>query len=87
MFDTPRGGAEVVQVVRRSLTFDGERPQLGFANVSPEGADLLRRRYPMAPGRVCGQPRNLTRSAAAIPDAEDSGFEMKVSRLAWAFAA
>ena len=70
------------------LTFDGERLQLGaLANVSPEGADLLRRRYPMAPGRANAASRAiLTRSVVAIPDVlEDPEFEMKVPSVSAGF--
>ncbi len=70
------------------LTFDGERLQLGaLANVSPEGADLLRRRYPMVPGRANAASRAiLTRSVVAIPDVlEDPEFEMKVPSVSAGF--
>jgi GAF domain-containing protein len=70
------------------LTFDGELLQLAaFANVDPAGADALRLRYPMAPGRGNAASRAiLTRSVVAIPDVlEDPEFEINVPLLSAGF--
>ena len=70
------------------LTFDGELLQLAaLANVSPEGADAVRRRYPMPPGRKNAASRAiLTRSIVAIPDVlEDPDYAIRADLLAAGF--
>ena len=59
--------------------FDGELLQLAaLANVTPEGADAVRHRYPRPPGRSNAACRAvLTRSIVAIPDVlEDPDYEV-----------
>ena len=59
--------------------FDGELIRLAaLANVSTEGADALRRRYPRPPGRHTANARAiLTRTVVAIPDVlEDVDYEI-----------
>src|SRR5262249_33366789 len=60
------------------LTFDGELMRLGaLANVSPDEAELLRRRCPKRPGReTAGSRAILTGSTIVVPDVlEDPEYE------------
>jgi GAF domain-containing protein len=69
-------------------TFDGELIRVGgLANVSPEGADAVRARYPRPPGRYNAASRAvLTRSLVVIPDVlEDPEYEIKVSLITAGF--
>jgi PAS domain S-box-containing protein len=59
--------------------FDGQLLQLAaLANVSKEGADAIKGRYPRAPGRNNASSRAvMTRSVVAIPDVlEDADYEI-----------
>ncbi len=61
-------------------TFDGESIHLSaLANVNPQGADALRRRFPMRPGRASGAARAVaTRSVVQILDTrEDREFVLQ----------
>jgi GAF domain-containing protein len=61
-------------------TFDGELLRLAaVANVSPEGANAVRHRYPRPPGRGNAASRAvLTRSVVAIPDVlEEPEYDIK----------
>ena len=68
--------------------FDGELIRLAaLANVSTEGADSLRRRYPRPPGRDTANARAiLTRTVVAIPDVlEDVDYEIGAGATAAPF--
>jgi len=68
--------------------FDGELIRLvAFANVTAEGADAVRRRYPRAPGRFNAAGRAvLTRSVVVIPDVlEEPEYEISAPLVAAGF--
>jgi signal transduction histidine kinase len=69
-------------------TFDGELIRVGgLANVSPEGADAVRGRYPRPPGRYNAASRAvLMRSLVTIPDVlEDPEYEIRAPLITAGF--
>jgi PAS domain S-box-containing protein len=69
-------------------TFDGDLIKVGgLANVTPEGANAVRSRYPRRPGRNNAASRAvLTRRLVAIPDVlEDPEYEVSASMIAAGF--
>jgi GAF domain-containing protein len=70
------------------LTFDGELIRLAaLANVSPAGADEVRRRFPRLPGRGNAASRAVeTRRVVAIPDVfEDPEYDVRAPLVAEGF--
>jgi GAF domain-containing protein len=66
------------------LRFDGEMLRLaGLANMSEQGAEAVRHRYPRPPGRANAASRAvLTRKVVVIPDVlEDPEYEVRIPLL------